>query len=242
MRLLVAEDDRRLAGLLRRGLEGEGYAVDVAGTAEETRWLATEVAYDTIVLDVMLPDGDGFEVCRELRAAGRWAPILFLTARSAVTDRVRGLDGGGDDYLVKPFEFEELVARIRALVRRGAQPRPAAIEFGPFLLDPAGREVRINGRRIALSPREFAILELLARRPNEVLSRAEIRERVWDWAFEAASNVIDVHIRSLRRKLAELPGAPTIEAVRGAGYVFRVPAEGGVGSAAVASARRDAVA
>ncbi len=223
MRLLVAEDDRRLAGLLRRGLQDEGYAVDVAGTAEETRWLATEVPYDTIVLDVMLPDGDGFDLCRDLRAAGRWVPVLFLTARSAVADRVRGLDGGGDDYLVKPFEFEELLARIRALVRRGAQPRPAVIEYGPFVLDPAGREVRVGGRPVALSPREFAILELLARRPNEVLSRTEIRERVWDWAFEGVSNVIDVHIASLRRKLAARPGGPTIEAVRGVGYVLRPP-------------------
>jgi len=221
MRLLVAEDDRRLAGLLRRGLEGEGYAVDVAGTAEETRWLALEVPYDTIVLDVMLPDGDGFDLCRDLRTAGRWAPVLFLTARSAVADRVRGLDGGGDDYLVKPFEFEELLARIRALVRRGARPRPSTIELGAFVLDPAAREVRIAGRPIALTPREFAILELLARHPNEVLSRAEIRERIWDWAYEGASNVVDVHVHALRRKLAARPGAPTIEAVRGAGYRLR---------------------
>lgn len=221
MRLLVAEDDRRLAGLLRRGLEGEGYAVDVVGTAEETRWLATEVPYDTIVLDVMLPDGDGFDLCRELRAAGRWAPVLFLTARTAVADRVRGLDGGGDDYLVKPFEWDELLARIRALVRRGAHPRPPTIELGSFVLDPASREVRIAGQRIDLSSREFAILELLARHPDEVLSRADIREAVWDWAFDGRSNVVDVHVASLRRKLGGHPDGPRIETVRGIGYVLR---------------------
>lgn len=221
MRLLVAEDDRRLAGLLRRGLEGEGYAVDVAGTAEETRWLALEVPYDTIVLDVMLPDGDGFDLCQELRTAGRWAPVLFLTARSAVADRVRGLDGGGDDYLVKPFEFEELLARIRALVRRGTHPRPSVIELGAFVLDPATREVRIGGDPVALTPREFAVLEVLARRPNEAVSRAEIRERVWDWAYEGSSNVVDVHVGAVRRKLAGRSGAPAIEAVRGAGYRLR---------------------
>lgn len=221
MRLLVAEDDRRLAGLLRRGLVGEGYAVDLAETAEEARWLATEIPYDTIVLDVMLPDGDGFDVCRDLRARGRWSPILFLTARGGVADRVRGLDGGGDDYLVKPFEWDELLARIRALVRRGARPRPATIELGPFVVDPASREVSIDGERIELSRREFAILELLARHPNEVLSRGEIREAVWDWAFEGRSNVVDVHVASLRRKLGRHPAAPRIDSVRGVGYVLR---------------------
>jgi two-component system OmpR family response regulator len=233
VRLLVAEDDRRLAGLLRRGLEGEGYAVDLAGTAEETRWLATEVPYDTIVLDVMLPDGDGFELCRELRAAGRWAPVLFLTARSAVADRVRGLDDGGDDYLVKPFEWDELLARIRALVRRGARPRPSVLDYGSFVLDPASREVRVDGRPVDLSPREFAILELLARHPNEAVSRAEIRERVWDWAFEGRSNVVDVHVGAIRRKLTGRPGAPTIEPVRGVGYVFRPPSGAGGGAARI---------
>ncbi|GIW20644.1 MAG: hypothetical protein KatS3mg065_0940 [Chloroflexota bacterium] len=144
-----------------------------------------------------------------------------MTARGGVADRVRGLDGGGDDYLVKPFEWEELLARIRALVRRGAHPRPAKIELGAFVLDPASREVRIAGQRIDLSAREFAILEVLARRPNEVLSRADIREAVWDWAFEGRSNVVDVHVASLRRKLGGQPDGPRIETVRGIGYVLR---------------------
>ena len=221
MRLLLMEDDDRLAGLLARGLRAEGHAVDRAGTIEDGRWLASENPYDVLVFDVMLPDGDGFSLCSELRAAGTWTPVLMLTARDAVDDRVRGLDVGADDYLVKPFAFPELTARLRALARRGASERPAILQVGSLMLDPAGRVVTIDGQPLELTAREFAILELFVRRAGDVLSRTEILERVWDWAYDGTSNVIDVFVRSLRGKLAVFPSAPRIETIRGMGYVLR---------------------
>jgi two-component system OmpR family response regulator len=221
MRLLLMEDDDRLAGLLARGLRAEGHAVDRAGTIEDGRWLATENPYDVLVFDVMLPDGDGFSLCSELRAAGTWTPVLMLTARDAVIDRVRGLDVGADDYLVKPFAFPELTARLRALARRGASERPAILHVGSLTLDPAGRSVAIDAQPLELTAREFAILELFVRRAGDVLSRTEILERVWDWAYDGTSNVIDVFVRNLRGKLAVFPSAPRIETVRGMGYVLR---------------------
>ncbi len=220
MRLLLLEDDVRLAGLLERGLRGEGHAVDRAATIEDGRWLATENPYDVLVFDVMLPDGDGFDLCADLRAKGIWTSVLLLTARDAVTDRVRGLDVGADDYLVKPFAFPELTARLRALVRRGAPARPTILQVGELTLDPAARSVRIAGLPLDLSAREYSLLEVFVRRAGDVLSRTEIIERVWDWAYDGTSNVVDVHVRALRTKLGVHPAGPRIETVRGMGYVL----------------------
>jgi two-component system OmpR family response regulator len=221
MRLLVVEDDTRLADQLRRGLKADGYAVDVCGTATDARWFATENEYDAVILDVGLPDGDGFEVCEGLRSAGRWSPILMLTARNAVPDRVRGLDVGADDYVLKPFSFTELSARLRALIRRGAPERPPVLRVGSLELDRAGRIVRLSGRPLALSVREFSLLELLMRRTGEVLTRTEILEHVWDWAYDGTSNVVDWHVMTLRQRLGDDVAEPRIETVRGVGYVLR---------------------
>jgi len=221
MRVLLVEDDARLGPLLARGLRGAGHAVDPTGTAHEARWLAGVNAYDVLLLDVLLPDGDGRSLLADLRAAGNWTPCLLLTALNAVSDRVRGLDLGADDYLVKPFAFDELLARMRAVERLGPVPRPVRIEVGSLVVDPSSREVTVGGRPIALSAREYAVLELLARRRGEVLDRATILEHVWDWAYDGGSNVIDVHVHVLRTKLAAVPGAPVIDTVRGAGYVLR---------------------
>jgi two-component system, OmpR family, response regulator len=217
MRVLIVEDDLRMASLVRRGLTGEGLAADVAGTGEDALWMAQAHPYDAIVLDVMLPGLDGFETCRRLRAAGVWVPVLMLTARDAVEDRVAGLDSGADDYLVKPFAFAELLARLRALARRGEGERPAVLEVGDLRLDPATREVRRGGTPIALSAKEFALLEIFMRRPGEVLSRLHLLEHAWDFAYENRSNVVDVYIRRLRRKIGE----DAVETVRGAGYRLR---------------------
>ena len=224
MRLLLVEDDTRLCGLLQRGLRAEGYAVDVAGTVEEGRWLATENPFDVLIFDVMLPDGDGFALCQELRQAGNWTPVLMLTARNAVNDRVRGLDAGADDYLVKPHSFAELAARVRALVRRGRPERPAVLSVGSLVLDPATHDVRVDGRAVPVSAKEFSLLELFMRQADRVLTRAEILDHVWDWAYDGTSNVIDVYVRYLRQKIGDGPGAPRIETVRGVGYALRAPA------------------
>ena len=221
MRLLLIEDDTRLAGLLRRGLRGEGHAVDVAGTAEDGRWMAGENPYDLLLLDVMLPDGDGFELCQQLRLAGNWTPVLLLTARSSVVDRVKGLDSGADDYLVKPYSFDELAARVRSLLRRGKHERPPVLSVGTLSLDPATHEVIAPAGPVPLSPKEFALLEMFMRRSGEVLQRNEILEHVWDWAYDGTSNVIDVYVRYLRQKLGDGPGMPRIETVRGIGYALR---------------------
>jgi two-component system OmpR family response regulator len=223
MRLLLMEDDTRLAGLLQRGLQAEGHAVDVAASIEDGRWLATENPYDALVFDAMLPDGDGFDLCAEMRRAGIWTPVLMLTARDAVSDRVRGLDVGADDYLVKPFAFAELAARLRALARRGAPERPTILAVGTLTLDPAARAVEVDGRPLSLSAREYGLLELFVRRAGDVLTRTEIIEHVWDWAYDGTSNVVDVYVRYLRTKLALHPSAPRIETARGIGYVLRAP-------------------
>ncbi len=223
MKLLLLEDDVRLSGLLQRGLRGDGHAVDPAATTEDARWLASEGAYDVLVLDVMLPDGDGFSLCAELRAAGNWTPVLMLTARDAVEDRVRGLDVGADDYLVKPFAFVELLARLRALARRGPSERPTMLAIGALTLDPAAHRVTASGAEVPLSSRQFALLEFLMRHPDEVVSRTTILERVWDWAYEGTSNIIDVYVRALRVRLGTGPGVPRLETVRGAGYVLCSP-------------------
>lgn len=218
MRLLVVEDEEKLAQLLRRGLVKEGYAVDVATDGAEAVWLGTENSYDAVVLDVMLPSADGFEVCRQLRAAARWAPVLMLTARRDTGERIRGLDAGADDYLTKPFAFAELCARLRALLRRGAAPRPASLTMGNLALDPATHRVWRDGEEIRLSPKEFALLELFLRHPGEVLRRTYIIEHVWDFAYAGGSNVVEQYVGYLRRKL-DLPSAQAdLRTVRGVGY------------------------
>jgi two-component system OmpR family response regulator len=221
MRVLVVEDEVKMAGLLRRALEEEGYAVDVAANGADGVWLGTENDYDAVLLDVMLPDLDGFEVSRKLREAGRWSPVLMLTARDAVADRVAGLDAGADDYLTKPFSIAELLARVRALIRRGAVERPAVLHSGDLTLDPTTRSVRRGGKEIDLTSKEFALLEYMMRHAGEVLSRSRLIEHVWDFAYEGDSNVVDVYVRYLRKKIDRPFRRDSIETVRGAGYRFR---------------------
>jgi two-component system OmpR family response regulator len=221
MRLLVVEDDVKMAALLRRGLGEDGAAVDVARTGEDAVWMATATEYDAVVLDVMLPGIDGFEACRRMRDEGVWAPVLLLTARDGVEDRVAGLDGGADDYLTKPFSFAELSARLRALVRRGRPERPPVLSVGDLTLDPATRNVRRGEAEISLSAKEFALLEAFMRRPGEVLTRLELLEHAWDFAYENRSNVIDVYVRYLRAKVDRPFGVESIETVRGSGYRLR---------------------
>jgi two-component system OmpR family response regulator len=225
MRVLVVEDEVKMAGLLKRGLEEEGYAVDTVGNGTEALWLAGENPYDAVVLDVNLPDLDGFEVGRRLREVGRWSPVLMLTARDAVEDRVAGLDAGADDYLTKPFSFAELLARVRALVRRGAAERPSVLRVGDLTVDPASRRVARGEAPIELTAKEFALLEYLVRHPGEVLSRTRLIEHVWDFAYEGDSNVVDVYVRYLREKVDRPFGKNSIETVRGAGYRLREAAE-----------------
>jgi two-component system, OmpR family, response regulator len=225
MRLLVVEDEPKIARLLQRGLQEEGHPTDLTDRGEDALWLAQAHPYDAIVLDVALPGIDGFETCSRMREAGVWTPVLMLTARTAIADRVAGLDVGADDYLAKPFAFEELLARLRALSRRGAGERPAVLEVGPLTLDPASREVARDGEPIVLSAKEFALLEALMRNPGRVLSRYELLEAAWDRGYENRSNVVDVYISYLRDKLGRPFGAQAIETVRGAGY--RLRADGG---------------
>ena len=210
-----------MASLIRRGLVKEGLAADIAPNGEEALVSARASDYDAIVLDVMLPGINGFETCRRLREGGVWAPVLMLTARDPVEDRVAGLDTGADDYLVKPFAFAELLARLRALARRGDSERPAVLSLGDLRLDPATREVWRGDTEIQLSPKEFSLLETFMRRPGQVLSRLHLLEHAWDFAYENRSNVVDVYIRHLRRKIDEPFGRHTLETVRGAGYRVR---------------------
>jgi two-component system OmpR family response regulator len=231
VRLLVVEDEPKMARLLERGLREEGHAIDVVPNGSEAIWLASENPYDAIVLDVMLPDIDGFEVCRRLRANELWAPVLMLTARDAVPDRVAGLDAGADDYLAKPFSFSELFARLRALERRGVPARPAILMVGDLQLDPASKRVSRDGSPIELTTKEFALLEFFMRHPGEVLSRTTILEHVWDFAFDGDSNVVDVYVRYLREKVDRPFGRSSIQTVRGSGYRLRdVPAADDVGA------------
>jgi two-component system, OmpR family, response regulator len=221
MRVLIVEDHAKMAGLVRRGLQKEGMAADVAGSGEDALGRAQATEYDAIILDLMLPGMDGFEVCRRLRQEGVWTPILMLTARDAVRDRVAGLDGGADDYLTKPFSYAELLARLRALVRRGAIERPAELRIGDLRLDPARRRAWRGEVEIPLSPKEFSLLETFMRRPGEVLSRFQLLEHAWDYDYENRSNVVDSYIRLLRRKIDRPFGVETIETVRGVGYRLR---------------------
>ena len=218
---MVVEDEKKLGELLGRGLREEGYAADVADRGEEALWMARAVEYDAIVLDVMLPGADGFEICRRLRRDGVWAPVLMLTARDAVDDRVSGLDAGADDYLTKPFAFEELLARIRALTRRAPVERPPVLEVGDLRLDPAAHQAWRGERMLDLSAKEFAMLELFMRRPGVTLSRTQLLDGAWDIAFESRSNVVDVYVRYLREKIDRPFGRDSIETVRGVGYRLR---------------------
>jgi two-component system, OmpR family, response regulator len=221
VRALIIEDELRMASLIRRGLAKEGLAVDVAKSGEDGLWMAEATDYDVIVLDVMLPGIDGFETCRRLRTNGVWAPVLMLTARDSVEDRVAGLDTGADDYLVKPFAFAELLARLRALARRGEAERPSVLEVGDLRLDPAAHRVSRGSSEIRLSAKEFALLETFMRRADEVLSRYDLLEHAWDFAYENRSNVVDVYVRHLRQKIDEPFGRRSLETVRGAGYRLR---------------------
>ena len=221
MRVLVVEDDRKMVRILRQGLDEEGWAVDTAADGDEALTKAAINTYDCLVLDVNLPGADGFEVCRRLREREVWAPILMLTARDAVVDRVAGLDAGADDYLTKPFSFDELLARLRALVRRGAGQRPARLEVGDLVVDPATREVTRAGRRIDLTAKEYALLEFLARHAGEVVTRTRILEHVWDVNYAGLSNVVDVYVGYLRAKVDRPFATPLVHTVRGAGYVLR---------------------
>jgi DNA-binding response OmpR family regulator len=218
MRLLVVEDEQRLAAGLRKGLEAEGFAVDVVYNGIDGIWMARENPFDAIILDVMLPGANGYLVCRTLRSEGIWTPILMLTAKDGVWDEVEGLDTGADDYLAKPFSYAVLIARLRALRRRGAPPRPTMLEAGDIRLDPATRRVWLCGDQIDLTPREFAILEYLIHHVDEVLSKRDILHNVWDFDFEGDANIVEVYVRRLRTKLRQPRHGALIETVRGAGY------------------------
>jgi len=221
MRVLVVEDEKKLGQLLGRGLREEGYAADVADRGEDALWMARATSYNAIVLDVMLPGLDGFEICRRLRRDGVWAPVLMLTARDTVEDRVSGLDVGADDYLTKPFAFEELLARLRALTRRSPVERPPVLEVGDLRLDPAAHRAWRDGTELDLSAKEFALLELFMRQAGITLSRTQLLDGAWDMAFESQSNVIDVYVRYLREKIDRPFGRDSLETVRGVGYRLR---------------------
>jgi len=221
MRVLIVEDEPKMAGLLRRGLRQEGIAADLAGRGEDAVWMAGGTEYDAIVLDLMLPGIDGLEVCRRLRDDGIISPILMLTARDGVRDRVAGLDSGADDYLVKPFSYAELLARLRALARRGNGTRSPELRVGDLSLDPARRRARRGDQEIELSAKEFAVLEVFMRRPGEVLSRFQLFEHAWDYEYENRSNIVASYVRLIRRKIDRPFGTRSIETVRGAGYRLR---------------------
>jgi len=225
MRVLVVEDDFRMAGLLKRALEEEGHAVDVAGDGPNGLWMGTEFPYGAIVLDVMLPGFDGFELCRRLREVGIWSPVLMLTARDEVDDRVRGLDVGADDYLVKPFSLLELAARLRAITRREDRPRPVVLAVGELRLDPSSKRAWRGNTEVHLSPKEFSLLELFLRHPGSVLTRSQIIDAVWDFAYDGTSNVVDQYVKYLRNKIDVPFGRQDIETVRGMGYRLRAEAD-----------------
>jgi two-component system, OmpR family, response regulator len=221
VRVLVVEDKVKLATILSRGLRKEGLSADICATGEDAIWMAASTPYDAVILDVMLPGIDGFETCRRLRSKAIWAPILMLTARESIDDRVEGLDSGADDYLTKPFSLRELLARLRALIRRGAAERPTVLLVGDLQLDPAARRVWRAGTEIQLSLKEFALLEALMRRAGQVLSRLDLLEAAWDQSYENRSNIVDAYVARLRSKIDRPFRAQTLETVRGAGYRVR---------------------
>jgi DNA-binding response OmpR family regulator len=218
MRLLVVEDEQRLAAGLRKGLEAEGFAVDVVHSGTDGIWMARENPFDAIILDVMLPGADGYDVCRTLRREGNWTPILILTAKDGIIDEVQGLDTGADDYLSKPFAHAVLVARLRALLRRGTRPRPTVLEVGELRLDPASRRVWLRGTETPFTAREFSVLEFFVHHPDEVLAKQDILDHVWDFDFDGDPNIVEVYVRRLRAKLEPSADRLLIETVRGAGY------------------------
>jgi two-component system OmpR family response regulator len=218
MRILVVEDEEKMARALRRGLENEGYTVETVGTGPDAIFWATETAYDALVLDVMLPGCDGFEVARQLRAKGIFTPVLMLTSRGAIEDRIAGLDSGADDYLQKPFAFGELLARLRALLRRGPAERPPQIVIGDIVIDPASHTVTRAGVDVSLSPREYALLLYLASNPGQIMTRSDIIDHVWSWDYDGLSNVVDVYIGYLRKKIETPFRSRVIKSVRGVGY------------------------
>jgi two-component system, OmpR family, response regulator len=221
VRVLVVEDDVRMAAAVRRALRESGVIADVAINAGDAMWMVEAAEYDAVVLDVMLPDIDGVEACRRLRASGVWVPIIMLTARDAIEDRVRGLDGGADDYLTKPFSLAELLARLRALARRGAVERPTVLQVGDLRLDPAAREAWRGDTPVELSAREFALLEVFMTRPGQVLSQQQLLDAAWDFGYEHRSNVVEVYVRYLREKIDRPFGVASLETVRGMGYRMR---------------------
>jgi DNA-binding response OmpR family regulator len=221
MRILTVEDDRKVAGFIAQGLREEGHAVDIAVDGEEATTLAHVNDYDVILLDVVLPKKNGFQVATELRREGRNTPILMLTSRDGVEDIVRGLDSGADDYLSKPFRFDELLARIRALTRRGGAERLEVLRYGALAMDRLRHEATINDKRLDLTSREFQLLEYLLLRPEEVVRRTTLLEKVWDMHFDPGSNVVDVHVGNLRRKLTAAAGEQLIQTVRGVGFTLR---------------------
>jgi DNA-binding response OmpR family regulator len=225
VRVLVVEDEVRLAEALQMGLQAEGFTADVAHDGEQGLHLAVERPYDAVVLDVMLPKLNGYRVCQRLRAAGNWVPVLMLSAKDGEYDQAEGLDVGADDYMVKPFSYVVLVARLRALIRRGAPARPAVLQAGDLRLDPARHEVRRGGQPIELTPREFALLEYLLRRRDEVVGKQDILEHVWDAHYEGDPNVVEVYVGYLRRKIDTPFGRHSVQTVRGAGY--RLTGDGG---------------
>jgi two-component system OmpR family response regulator len=218
VRVLLVEDEEKLAALVARGLTERGDVVDVVGTGTQALASAREGEYDVVLLDVMLPDLDGFAVCQRLRAVRVWTPVLMLTARTAIGDRIAGLDSGADDYLAKPFAFQELLARMRALARRGPVPRPTELQVGALRLDPAGRRVWRGSTELSLSTREFSLLESLMRRPDQVLTREQLLALAWGENHDVASNVVDVYVRYLRTKIDRPFGVNTLHTVRGVGY------------------------
>ncbi|MGH1562853.1 response regulator transcription factor [Mumia sp. DW29H23] len=224
MRILVVEDDAHVAGAVKRGLEAEGYAVDVAGDGRDGLWLATENEYDVVVLDSMLPLLSGEDLCRTLREREDWTPVVMLTARVGTDVEVTALDSGADDFLAKPFSYQVLLARIRALVRRGGSERPSVLAVGDLTLDPAAHRVRRGEVEIDLTPRQFAVLECLMRHPGEALSKARLRDHVWDFAYEGDLNIVEVYVRQLRQRIDEPFGRETLITVRGVGY--RIAADG----------------
>ncbi len=223
MRILVVEDERRLAGIIKRGLLEENYSVDTSFDGEDAQYMAETISYDMIILDVMLPKKDGITVCHELRTKMINIPILMLTAKDTVEDRVKGLDSGADDYMVKPFAFSELLARVRALLRRKALSKTAKLQVGDLIIDTLTREVRNGQRMIDLTTKEYSILEYFMRHPNIVITRTMLEENAWDYEFDMASNIIDVYIRRLRSKIDETGKESIIQTVRGAGYRLRAP-------------------
>jgi two-component system, OmpR family, response regulator len=225
VRILVVEDDKHVARAVKRGLEAEGFAVDVAFDGTDGRWLATENAYDAMVLDIMLPGTNGYDLCAELRRAGNWTPILMLTAKDGEQDEARALDTGADDFLAKPFSYVVLRARLRALLRRGGHERPSMLTAGDLVLDPAAHRVWRADTVVELTPRQFALLEFLMRRAGEVLSKAEILEHVWDFAFEGDPNIVEVYVRQLRQRIDHPFGRASLQTVRLVGY--RLDPEGG---------------